>query len=157
MKFLFSLALMTLTLTACLYAHEKNAEHAKQTESVSWLTNFEEAKALAKKKSKPLFLYFSGSDWCGFCIKMHKEILDTKEFVQALGKDFIFVKVDFPKKNPLDSKTQKQNEELADAYNIRGFPTVIVLDPSLEKIGQLGYAKGGPQAFAEKARQLITK
>ena len=111
MKFLFSVTFMALALACNLHATERNAQQTKQTETVSWLTNFEEAKEIAKKKSKPLFLFFSGSDWCGWCIKMNKEILDTKEFNQSVGKDFVFVKVDFPKKNPLDSQTQKQGSD----------------------------------------------
>ena len=163
MKLLFSLTVAAFAVSGGLQATHRHTEQAKQAEQVSdqvsnqisWLTNFKDAQALAKKQSKPLFLFFSGSDWCGWCTKMSKEILDTKEFTQTLGNEFVFVHVDFPKKSPLDAQTQQQNKELADTYNVKGFPTVVVLSPNLETLGTLGYVKGGPQAFIEKARAYL--
>lgn len=49
-------------------------------EDLVWHTNVKEAIDLAKKEDKPLFLFFTGSDWCGWCIRLQKEVFKTPEF-----------------------------------------------------------------------------
>ena len=147
-------------LITCGGIHLLNAEEAKsvneqQTKEINWLTDYEKAKALAKKESKPLFLYFTGSDWCSWCKKMDSEILSTAPFQQALGDAFIFVKLDFPELTPLDPKLKKQNQELQKTFNVRGFPTIILLDPDLKQIATVGYHAGGGQVFATKVQKLL--
>lgn len=125
------------------------------TTEIKWLTDFDQAKNRAKKESKPLFLYFTGSDWCPWCKKMDKEILATPEFQQAMANKVIFVKIDFPRQTKLDEKTQKQNEGLSSTYGVRGFPTAIVLDSELKRIDTLQYQPGGGASFAKKLQDVL--
>lgn len=122
---------------------------------LNWMTNFEEAQTLAKKDKKPLLLFFTGSDWCGWCHKLENEALLTNEFYDAAGDKFVFVMVDFPLKSPLDAKTTAQNKELQKKYGVQGFPSVIILDENLQKIGQTGYQSGGGKAYAEHLKKMV--
>lgn len=122
---------------------------------IQWVTDFEKAKSLAKKDSKPLFLYFTGSDWCPWCKKMDKEILSTPEFQQAMANKAIFVKVDFPRQTKLDEKTKSQNEKLSSTYKVKGFPTVVLLDSNLNVIDTLNYKAGGGAAYAKKVQDVL--
>lgn len=122
---------------------------------INWLTDFDKAKAQAASQSKPLFLYFTGSDWCPWCIEMDKKILSTPEFQQALGQKMIFVKIDFPKKQLLDKHLQEQNEKLAQEYGVNGFPTVILLDPNLKQIDTLHYEGDNGATFAKKILDIL--
>ena len=97
----------------------------------TWLTNLDDAKQVAKTKHEFILLNFSGSDWCGPCIKMHKDIFESAVFQQYADSHLVLVNADFPrmKKNQLPSDQQKRNDALADKYNPKGiFPYTILLD-----------------------------
>src|SRR4249920_1644691 len=90
--------------------------------SLTWLTNLDDAKQLAKTKNEFILLNFSGSDWCGPCIRLHKEIFDSETFLQYAESNLVLLNADFPrmKKNQLPTENQKQNDELAEKYNPKG-------------------------------------
>ena len=95
-----------------------------------WLTNMQEAKALAQREHRHILLNFSGSDWCGPCILLRKEILDAPAFSQLADTTLELVNADFPrmKKNQLSKEQQTLNDQLADQYNAKGqFPLTLLL------------------------------
>src|SRR6478609_4759445 len=96
-----------------------------------WQTDFEKAKAQAKSENKVMLLNFSGSDWCGPCIRLKKDIFDSETFIKYADENLVLVNADFPrlKKNILSKQQQKQNESLADTYNSSGaFPLTLLLN-----------------------------
>jgi thioredoxin-related protein len=99
--------------------------------SSTWETDFEKAKEAAKKDHKLILLNFSGSDWCGPCIRMHDEIFESNAFKQYADSHLVLVNADFPrlKKNQLSKDQQKKNDRLADNYNKDGiFPLTLLLN-----------------------------
>jgi thiol-disulfide isomerase/thioredoxin len=99
--------------------------------AIPWEQNFEMAKKNAKEQHKLILLNFSGSDWCGPCIRMHSEILSDGAFLKMARENLILVNADFPrnKKNQPAATIKKQNESLADKYNPYGkFPFTVILD-----------------------------
>ncbi|HLK30604.1 MAG TPA: thioredoxin family protein [Puia sp.] len=97
----------------------------------TWHNNLDEAIQLAKKEHKHILLNFSGSDWCGPCIRMHKEIFDNAVFAQMADTELVMVNADFPrmKKNQLTKEQQKLNNAMADKYNPQGkFPYTVLLN-----------------------------
>lgn len=98
-----------------------------------WGNDFEKAKQEAQENKKLVLLYFSGSDWCGPCIKLKKDVLETEEFLNFGTKNLVLLRADFPrmKKNQLDRIQTERNEKMADKYNNKGkFPLTVLLDPS---------------------------
>jgi len=98
---------------------------------ITWQTDFEKAKTEAKSEHKLILLNFSGSDWCGPCIRLKKDIFDSETFMKYADENLVLVNADFPrlKKNILSKEQQKQNESLADAYNSDGsFPLTLLLN-----------------------------
>ena len=96
-----------------------------------WQPDFAKAKEIAKENNELILLNFSGSDWCGPCMRMKKEIFDNEVFTQMADNSLVLVNADFPrnKKNQLDKNIRKQNEALADKYNADGkFPFTLLLD-----------------------------
>ena len=96
-----------------------------------WLTNFDAAKNVAAQEHKYILLNFSGSDWCGPCIKMKKEVFENDGFLSLADKQLVLVQADFPrsKKNQLPKDLIKHNEALAEKYNPNGkFPLTVLLD-----------------------------
>lgn len=121
----------------------------------NWLTDFRKAKQEASIANKPMVLDFTGSDWCGWCIKLDKEVFSTPEFASYAKEKLILVKLDFPKIKPQSETEKRQNNELAEKYKIEGFPTIIVLDSKGKLLGKLGYEPGGPQAFLDHLDKIL--
>jgi thioredoxin-related protein len=96
-----------------------------------WFNDFNKAKIEAATSGKYILINFSGSDWCGPCIRLHKEIFESEAFVNFADKNLILVNADFPrlKKNQLSKDQQKRNEAVADQYNPQGhFPYTVLVD-----------------------------
>ena len=120
----------------------------------SWVTDYKKAQEDAKAGKKLMLLEFTGSDWCGWCMKLDKEVFSTPEFQNYASRNLILVKLDFPRRIPQTEALKKQNEQLAEKYGIQGFPTIIVLNGQGEKVGELGYIEGGPSPFLAKLETL---
>ena len=121
----------------------------------SWLTDFEAAKKVAAESGKPILINFSGSDWCGWCIKLDKEVFAKPEFLSYAKDNLVLVHADFPRKKKLPKEEAAQNKTLAATYGIRGFPTVVLVDATGKVIGQTGYRKGGPESYVEHVKELV--
>jgi protein disulfide-isomerase len=119
-----------------------------------WLTNFAQAQDEAKTRQKLLLMDFTGSDWCGWCIMLDKEVFSKPEFQEYAAKNLVLLELDFPRQKAQPPETAAQNQRLATQYRIQGFPTVVVLDSNGKPVGALGYMKGGPQAFIAELEKL---
>jgi thioredoxin-related protein len=123
----------------------------------TWLTDLPTALAKAKADGKIVLVDFTGSDWCGWCIKLQKEVFSRPEFLLWATGNAVLVEIDFPKRKKLSAELQKANDTLAQKYNIEGFPTIIVLNNEGKKIGALGYMEGGPKPFIAEVKRLAPK
>jgi thioredoxin-related protein len=137
-----------LTLCAVLaLAQVKAAE-------LDWQTDLPKAQAQAKTEKKLVMLDFTGSDWCGWCIKLNKEVFSQPAFAEYAKKNLVAVEVDFPNKKKLSAAQKQANDALAKKYEIKGYPTIIVLNSDGKKVGELGYQAGGPKAFIAELEKL---
>lgn len=101
------------------------------TNAPVWFTDFTKAKTEAASSGKYILINFSGSDWCGPCIRLHKEIFESDAFISYAQKNLVLVNADFPRlrKNRLPEEQQKLNDALADKYNRQGhFPYTVLVD-----------------------------
>jgi protein disulfide-isomerase len=128
-----------------------SAPRAKES---TWITDYDSALAQARDQDRHVFLFFTGSDWCGWCMKLNKEILSTPEFVKYAGDNLVLVELDFPRRKQLSPTLVAQNRKLAQRFHIEGYPTVIVLNKEGNPVGELGYEEGGPQPFIDRLRQM---
>lgn len=143
--------LMMTAVTLCL------AVGSVVSASDGWLTDFTKAKAEAKMSKKIILADFAGSDWCGWCMRLDREVLSTPEFKKFAKKNLILLLVDFPRKKPQSSTIKKQNNELSAKYGVRGFPTVLLLDYNGKVIARTGYQRGGSAAYIAHLKQLMKK
>lgn len=128
----------------------------------SWLTDFELAKKEAARKKVPILADFSGSDWCGWCVKLDSEVFSKPAFLRYTKKNLVLFLADFPRSKKQSPKIKKQNAELAKKFAIRGFPTVLLLDKNGDvmkskdgKPLKTGYQRGGPKAYIKHLKALI--
>ncbi|MDF3057884.1 MAG: thioredoxin [Rariglobus sp.] len=113
----------------------------------TWTTDYPAALRQARQQKTKVFLFFTGSDWCGWCKRLDREILSTDQFGDYAGKNLVLVKLDFPRGIPQSASLKAQNEQLAQHHKVGGFPTVIVVDSNGKPMGRLGYQAGGPGGF----------
>ena len=130
----------------------------ESTPSVSakpgWLTSYEQAQKEAQANHKLLLMDFTGSDWCGWCIMLDKEVFSKPEFKEYASKNLVLLELDFPKSKQMPPETAAQNERLMMKFGIQGFPTVVIFDSEGKPLGALGYEQGGPQAFIARLEKL---
>ena len=102
---------------------------ATPLQGAEWLTDLEAAKAKAKKEGKAILVDFTGSDWCGWCVRLRSTILDTPAFQEYAKDKFVLLEVDIPKNvNKIGAALHTRNRELAARYGISSYPTILVLD-----------------------------
>jgi len=120
---------------------------ALSVHAANWLTDFPAAKATAKAENKVVLLNFTGSDWCGWCIRLRSEVFSQAEFDAYANDHLVLVEADFPRGKAQPAELQQANAALARQFHITGYPTLVVLDGDGNQLGTLGYQAGGPQAF----------
>jgi len=120
-----------------------------------WLNDYKKAQEEAKASNKFLLLDFTGSDWCGWCKKFDKEILSQSQFQDYARENLVLVELDFPRAKPQSPELRRQNQELANQYQVQGFPTIVVLNGDGQKLWQYdGYFSDGPAAFIAQLEKL---
>lgn len=127
------------------------------TPFVTWLGDFNTAKVEATQAHKLILINFSGSDWCGPCIRLRKEILESPGFEGYAAEHLILVRADFPrqKKNQPSKEQVKLNEALAEKYNSEGkFPYTLLVDESGKVLKAWdGYPDETPEQFVADIRK----
>ncbi len=121
----------------------------------SWLTDFAQAKKTAAETQRPVLVDFSGSDWCGWCIKLDQEVFSQAAFKAYAASNLVLLLADYPRKKEQPAELKKQNEGLAETYAIRGFPTILLLDAAGKELARTGYRAGGAEAYVEHLKQLL--
>ena len=151
-------AIRKIGVCVCLCGLVATAFAAKLSKSVprGWNEDFTASSETAKKEGKLLLLAFSGSDWCGWCVKMEREIYSDRKFITEAKKKFVLVMIDSPRdQNILSKLAKKQNPELVKKYGIRGYPSTIIARPDGEVVKRFGgYQRGGIEAFLKSLNEV---
>jgi protein disulfide-isomerase len=122
------------------------------------MTSVPEAKAKAKLEQKLVLLDFTGSDWCGWCKKLHSETFSKPEFIDYAKKNLVLVEVDFPHEKPQSDALKAANQALGAKYDVSGYPTLVLLKPDGKVVWkQVGYLEGGPSAMIAKLDEAKDK
>lgn len=132
-------------------------------EDLVWHTDLNKAIELANKEKKPLMLFFTGSDWCGWCVKLQKEVFTQNEFKKWAQDNVILVEVDFPRANIQTEEVKAQNRNLQQQFAVRGYPTCWFVKAdklkdgkvNFTQLGTKGYEAGGPVNWINSATTII--
>lgn len=120
----------------------------------SWLTSYADAQKLAAKEKKILLMDFTGSDCCGYCIKLKANVFDTTEFKEWAAKNAVMLELDFPRQKPQSVELKKQNLDLKAKHKVGGFPTILFLDDKGQVLGKIvGYQGDTPADWIKKANK----
>lgn len=132
------------------------ASPALAADHEGWIQDWDEAVKVARAEGKDLFVDFTGSDWCGWCIRLKQEVFEHEEFLNTIRKDYVLVMLDFPRGEEVQAKVPnpERNDELSQRYRVNGFPTILLATPEGEVFGRTGYQPGGPSAYLEHVDEL---
>ena len=135
--------LVTLIVMSCFIAADG-----------AWIHSLEDAKTKAKAENKDILLYFTGSDWCSWCVVLHREVFDTEVWQKEAEKKFVWVKLDFPRFTPIAPEQKEYNEKIAEEFSVQGFPSVFFLDAEGLPYASTGYQAGGAEKYLEHVEEL---
>ncbi len=131
---------------------EKKAE--KKAES-AWLTDLAAAKKQAAEEKKPILMFFTGSDWCGWCRKLHEDVLDKDEFQKFAKDSVILLELDFPNSIPQSDALKKQNKALGEKFKVNGYPTMVLVASDGEK--EISRTVGYDKELVSKLKKAVKK
>ena len=108
-----------------------------------WTDDYDAALKTAKKEHKYVYVLFTGSDWCGWCIRLRKDVLETPKFKNFAQKHLVLVYCDFPRGERLpQSQLAKQQQWLRQLQAGGGVPSAVIVNSSGKVVGKIGgYAK----------------
>ena len=144
----------TIPVVTLLAAFVMNVTIARAAVPAGWTDDYAKAVEKAKAEKKNLLLDFTGSDWCGYCIALDKEVFSTPKFKSWAKDNAILVKVDFPKSVKQSEKVKTQNKDLKTKFPFNGYPTVVVIDPEGKVLARKsGYHPGsGPATYLSELK-----
>ncbi|MDZ4121088.1 MAG: thioredoxin family protein [Candidatus Cloacimonadaceae bacterium] len=122
-----------------------------------WITDYASAVKFANELKRPIFINFTGSDWCSWCIRLDKEVFSQPEFNNYAKESLILLKLDFPRSLPQSAELKTQNQSLQSKYGVRGYPTIVLIDHNEKEIGRTGYQQGGAVKYVSHIKELIQK
>ena len=116
--------------------------------------DFAAARGRAEKNGRPLFILFTGSDWCVWCKRLEKEVFSKPEFLDVATNAYELVAIDFPEAfDSLPEDVRKERTRLRSAFEVRGFPTVVLADAALKQLYTDGYRRGGAKRWIDEFRE----
>ena len=148
-----TLSLILIAFTSVSFSQQK----------LVWHEDLNEAVAISQKENKPIMLFFTGSDWCGWCIRLQKEVFFKPEFTKWASENVVLVELDYPRKKAQSKELKAQNSQLQQQFQVRGYPTIWFVKAdknssgqvNLSQLGKTGYVKGGPSVWISGANQLL--
>ncbi|WP_317899864.1 thioredoxin family protein [Aurantibacillus circumpalustris] len=143
----------------------------KKKDELVWYTDLMQANEVSKTTKKPIFAFFTGSDWCVWCWKLQSDVFSKPEFIDWAKKNVVLLELDFPKRKSLSPELAQQNNSLQQTFQVQGYPTIWLFfmnknkdsDPfTLESLGSLGYPQGSEVGkeqvkFLKDANALLKK
>ena len=156
---IYLLFALTFLLSACNSSDSQSGQ-----DEMGWMVDLDRAVELSKETGKPIMANFTGSDWCGWCKRLKREVFDTPEFKTWAEDNVILLELDFPRKTPISDELRKQNRNLQYAFGVRGYPTIhfFTADSSSEggytykRLAQSGYVRGGAGAWITDAQSKLS-
>ena len=150
-----------LLLIIILITQSKNA----QIVELNWHTDLSKAVSISINEKKPIMLFFTGSDWCGWCMRLKKEVFNHEKFKVWTNENIILVELDFPRRKKLEPNLLNQNRELARIFGVSSYPTCWLVEPQILenskvnflKLGKLGYVAGGTDNWISVAEKFLIK
>jgi len=147
--------LFFLCLSFCLVSV---SQAQTQSGGLTWYTDLDKAIEISNSSKKPVFGFFTGSDWCGWCHKLQRDVFAKAAFVEWAKKNVVLLELDFPRTKQLPEALAKQNNNLAQQFQVQGFPTVWYFYGTKDKTGNINLNRLGSHGYpsgAERGKEEV--
>ncbi len=158
----FLMTVFCLFSVSCCYGEagkgklrKNDRKESSYKTAVLW-ESLKQATEASQKDGKPICLFFTGSDWCIWCIRMEKQIVGTSEFASFSRQNLHMVQIDFPQSTQLDESIKQQNRLLKQKYDVSGFPEMVFIDTDGKVLARAGYEPGGANPFIVKLKKELS-
>ena len=155
MKKMFLAAIAAVLSGICTVVSGADSPAPKKAAEPVWFTSMALAQDAARKDNKVIFVDFTGSDWCPWCVRLHDEVLNQPAFKEYAAKKLVLLLVDFPRRKVQTKEQRAANNALAQKYGIEGFPTILILDANGTVLAKTGYRRGGASAYVEHLKNIL--
>lgn len=147
---------LLLLVAGCGPSEEPTGEQAGVEGEAQWSEDYPAALARAQESDRPMFVLFTGSDWCPPCMQLEKNVFSSPVFAEFAEENLTLMKADFPR-GKQDEAIAKQNAGLQRQYPIQGFPTVLLLNPQDGKVifARSGYGGVTAEEYVEEIRAAL--
>ncbi len=122
---------------------------------ITWATDLPKAQAQARAEGKAVLVNFTGSDWCGWCIRLKRDVFLKADFASYARSNVVLVEIDFPKRKRLTPEAQATNRRLAQQFQVQGYPTLVLLGADGTRLGNVNYANGGTRTFLAEMEKIL--
>lgn len=120
-----------------------------------WLAKMDKAQEQSKATGLPIFVLFTGTSWCSYCIKLEEAVFSKAEFKTFADKNLVLLKLDF---GPGGSPSNKKDETLAKEFGVTGYPTYFLTDAEGKRLASGGFTEGiNPTKFTSWVNSAIPK
>ncbi|MEZ4979168.1 MAG: thioredoxin family protein [Chitinophagales bacterium] len=129
-----------------------------------WFMYVDDAYKESKATGKPIMANFTGSDWCGWCIRLKNEVFSKKEFSEWAKENVVLLELDFPRSKVLPDELKQQNGSLQQFFGVSGYPTIWLFNMefdqstnqfNIERLGKTGYIAGGVKNWTSETQKII--
>ncbi len=165
MRTLFLIACISISLNTPVKGQHADAP------ALEWHTDLLKANEIAAKNNKPIFAFFTGSDWCYWCKKIQADVFSKPSFIDWAKKNVVLLELDFPRSKQLPQELAQQNQGLQQTFGVMGYPTIWLFNMSkkdsannfnIEPYGSLGYPPGAEVGkeeikFLNEAYTILSK
>ena len=148
-------AVFIFLLSSFTYIAINNSSN--KSHSTYWYENLEQAANVAKSQGKCILIDFTGSDWCKWCKKLDGEVLSQSKFIQYAKNNLVLVKIDFPQYKMQSQEVKTYNKRLAATFNVKGYPTVVIMNRYQQVVAYTGYREGGPEKYVQYIKSVLNK
>ena len=143
--------LLFILFTVFSISCQINTNSSEELEKI-WLTDVSQAIEQSKVSGKPIFAFFTGKEWCSWCKKLERQVLSKEGFINYAKENLVLLELDFPRGS---RNLPLKQIELARKFNIKGYPTVILMDSSTNKIAKTGYEAMSPEQYVNHVKELL--
>ena len=162
-----TIALILILFTSITIKAQKTK--TAEDKGLTWYTDIMKANEVSKTTNRPIFAFFTGSDWCGWCKKLQADVFSKSEFIEWAKKNVVLLELDFPRGKTLSPELQQQNNSLQQTFQVRGYPTIWIFNLNksedgqkfdIDSFGSLGYPQNATPGkeqikFLEDAKSIF--